>query len=304
MAGAFTVVNLSQLPAPNVVETLSFETILAEILADFYERMTATGQPFTALLESDPAYKLAECAAYREILVRQRINESAKAVMLAYATGADLDQLGANVNVGRLTITQEDDTTVPPTPAVMEADDDFRARIQLSPEAYTTAGSEGSYIFHALGADADIKDAQAISPTPGVVTVYVLSRTGNGTAPQTLLDKVDVTLNAETVRPMTDQVGVQAASIVGYQIKAELVLYPGPDANVVLQAAKDAVTTYAESVRRIGYDVTLSGIYAALHQPGVQTVNLISPATSLVIGDGQASHVTAINVTVAGNTDV
>lgn len=304
MAGAFTVVNLSQLPAPNVVETLSFETILAEILADFYERMTETGQPFTALLESDPAYKLAECAAYRELLVRQRINESAKAVMLAYATGADLDQLGANVNVERLTITPADNTTVPPTPAVMEADDDFRARIQLSPEAYTTAGSEGSYIFHALGADADVKDVQAVSPTPGVVTVYVLSRSGDGTAPQSLLDKVNDTLSAETVRPMTDQVGVQAASIIDYQITAELVMYPGPDSSVVLQAAIDAVTTYAESVRRIGYDVTLSGIYAALHQPGVQSVTLSSPAAALVIGDGQASHVTAITVTVAGETDV
>lgn len=304
MAGAFTVVNLSQLPAPNVVETLSFETILADILADFYDRMNSTGQPFTALLESDPAYKLAECAAYRELLVRQRINESAKAVMLAYATGANLDQLGANVNVGRLTITTADDTTVPPTPAVMESDADFRARIQLSPEAYTTAGSEGSYIFHALGADADIKDVQAISPTPGVVTVYVLSRSGDGTASQTLLDKVNATLSDETVRPMTDQVGVQAASIIGYEIIAELVMYPGPDSSVVLQAAIDAVTTYAESVRRIGYDVTLSGIYAALHQPGVQSVTLVSPTAALVIGDGQASHATAITVTVAGDTDV
>jgi phage-related baseplate assembly protein len=300
MAGAFTVVNLSQLPAPNVVETLDFETILAEILADFYERMTATGQPFTALLESDPAYKLAECAAYREILVRQRVNESAKAVMLAYATGADLDQLGANVNVARLTITPADDTTVPPTPAVMEADDDFRARIQLSPEAYTTAGSEGSYIFHALGADADVKDVQAVSPTPGVVTVYVLSRSGDGTAAQSLLDKVDATLNAETVRPMTDQVNVSTANIVTYVINAELVMFPGPDSNVVRQAAITAVTEYAESVRRIGYDVTLSGIYAALHQPGVQSVNLISPAASLVIGDGEASRVLSISVTVAG----
>ena len=304
MAGAFTVVNLSQLPAPNVVETLSFETILAEILADFYERMTATGQPFTALLESDPAYKLAECAAYRELLVRQRVNESAKAVMLAYATGADLDQLGANVNVGRLVIRPADETTVPPTPAVMESDEDFRARIQLSPEAYTTAGSEGSYIFHALGADPDVKDVQAVSPTPGVVTVYVLSRSGDGTAPQTLLDKVSATLGAETVRPMTDQVGVRAANIIDYEITAELVIYPGPDSSVVRQAAIDAVVKYAESVRRIGYDVTLSGIYAALHQPGVQSVSLITPAESLIIGDGEASKLIYVNVTVAGENNV
>lgn len=304
MAGAFTVVNLSQLPAPNVVEPLDFESILTAILNDFYARMAEAGQEFTALVESDPAYKLAEVAAYRELLVRQRVNESAVAVMLAYATGADLDQLGANVNVARLVRIPADDTTVPPTPAVMESDEDFRARIQLSPEAYTTAGSEGSYIFHALGADADVKDVQAISPTPGVVTVYVLSRSGDGTAAQTLLDKVDATLSAETVRPMTDQVGVQTASIVNYQITAELVMYPGPDSNVVLQASRDAITAYAESVRRIGYDVTLSGIYAALHQPGVQSVNLTSPATALEIGDGEASFATAITVTVAGATDV
>lgn len=300
MAGAFTVVNLSQLPAPNVVEALDFETILAAMIADLQER----DPTFTALVESDPAYKVLEVCAYRELLLRQRVNEAAKAVMLAYATGADLDQLGANVNVERLVITPADPDAVPPVAAVMESDDDFRARIQLSPEAYTTAGSEGSYVFHALGADPDVKDVQPVSPTPGVVVVYVLSRTGDGTAQQSLLDKVDATLNAETVRPMTDQVQVMSASIVNYTIEAELTMFPGPDATVILQSAIDAVTAYAEEQRRIGYDVTLSGIYRALHQPGVQNVNLISPAASIVLGDGQASYCTSINVTAAGETDV
>lgn len=300
MAGAFTVVNLSQLPAPNVVETLDFETILAAMIADLQER----DPTFTAMVESDPAYKVLEVCAYRELLMRQRVNEAAKAVMLAYATGADLDQLGANVNVERRTITPADPDAVPPVPAVLESDDEFRARIQLSPEAYTTAGSEGSYVFHAFGADADVKDVQPVSPTPGVVVVYVLSRTGDGTAPESLLNKVVATLNAETVRPMTDQVQVQSAIIVPYTIEAELTMYPGPDATVVLESAIDAVTAYADTQRRIGYDVTLSGLYRALHQPGVQNVNLISPAASLVIGDGQASYCTNINVTAAGDTDV
>lgn len=300
MAGAFTVVSLSQLPAPNVVEALDFETILAAMIADLQER----DPTFTAMVESDPAYKVLEVCAYRELLMRQRVNEAAKAVMLAYATGADLDQLGANVNVERRTITPADPDAVPPVPAVMESDEEFRARIQLSPEAYTTAGSEGSYVFHALGADADVKDVQPVSPTPGVVVVYVLSRTDDGTASESLLNKVDATLNAETVRPMTDQVQVQSANIVPYTIEAELTMYPGPDATVVLQSAIDAVTEYAETQRRIGYDVTLSGLYHALHQPGVQNVNLISPASTLVIGDGQASYCTNINVTAAGETDV
>ena len=300
MAGAFTVVNLSQLPAPNVVEALDFETILAEMIADLQYRDPS----FTALVESDPAYKILEVCAYRELLMRQRVNESAKAIMLAYATGADLDQLGANVGVQRQVITPADETTVPPTPAVMESDEDFRARIQLSPEGYTTAGSEGSYVFHGLGADADVKDIQAISPEPGKVTVYVLSRTGDGTAPQSTLDAVTVTLNGETIRPMTDEVTVLSANIVNYTVTAELTLLPGPDATVVLQSAIDAVTAFVESQRRIGYDVTLSGLYHALHPPGVQNVNLTSPTSSLVLGDGQASYCTAINVTLADDTDV
>lgn len=300
MAGAFTVVDLSQLPAPNVVEPLDFETILAAMIADLQDRDPS----FTALVESDPAYKILEVCAYRELLIRQRVNESAKAVMLAYATGDDLDQLGANVGVQRLTITPADDTTVPPTPAVMEEDDAFRARIQLSPEAYTTAGSEGSYVFHGLGANADVKDVQAVSPEPGKVTVYVLSRSGDGTAPQTTIDAVASTLNGETVRPLTDEVTVLSANIVNYEINATLTLFPGPDSSVVLQSAIDAVTAYAEAQRRISYDVPLSGLYRALHQPGVQNVTLNLPVASLVLGEGQASYCTNINVTLADNTDV
>lgn len=300
MAGAFTVVNLSQLPAPEVVETLDFETILAAMIADLIDR----DPTFTALVESDPAYKVLEVCAYRELLLRQRVNEAARAVMLAYAAGADLDQLGANVNVERLIISAGNPDAVPPIPPVFESDDAFRARIQLSPEAYTTAGSEGSYTFHALGADADIKDVQPVSPTPGVVVVYVLSRTGDGTAPQTLLDKVAETLNAETVRPMTDNVQVMSANIVNYTIEAELTMLPGPDASVVLESAIAAARMYADTQQRIGYDITMSGIYSALHQPGVQNVELISPAASIILSDGQASYCTAINVTAAGVTDV
>lgn len=301
MAGAFTVVNLSQLPAPDAVEQLDFETIFQAMLADLQTRMQASGQPFTALLESDPAYKILEVCAYRELLVRQRANEAVRAVMLAFAKGSDLDQIGANYNVARLLITPADDTTIPPTPAVYESDDDYRARIPISLEGYTTAGSEGSYVFHGLSAGGTIKDISAVSPTPGQVTVYVLSRIGDGAASQEELDAVTAALNADTVRPMTDQVSIMSANIVTYTIDAELVLFDGPDSNVVLQAAKDAARAYADSVHKIGYDVAISGVYQALHQPGVDRVNLTNPASNMPAAIGQAYYCTAINVTVAPN---
>ena len=282
---AISQLDLSELPAPEVVETLDYEAIVAAMLADLRTRDPV----FDALVESDPAYKVLQVAAYRELLIRARVNDAARGLMLAFATGGNLDQIGANKGVVRL---------------AGESDSDFRKRIQLSPEGFTTAGSEGSYVFHGLSASPDVKDIQAVSPNPGEVVVYVLSRTGDGTAAAPLLATVDAALSAETVRPLTDQVTVQSADVTTYAITAELTIYPGPDAEIVRSAAEAAVRVYAAAVHRLGYDVTLSGLYAALHREGVQGVTLTAPTANLVAGLGEAYFANAFTVTVAGLPDV
>lgn len=297
MAGSFTALDLSRLAAPSVVEALSFEQILEGMVAE----LRALAPEFDALVESDPAFKLLEVAAYREVNIRQRVNDAARAVMLAYAKGTDLDQIGANYSVGRLLIDVGDPTAVPPVPPTYEGDEDFRRRIQLAPEGYTSAGSRGSYEFHALGAAADVLDAQATSPAPGSVLVYVMSREGDGTASVDLVDAVSGYLSDDKLRPMTDQVTVQSVTVTGYTVNAALTVFPGPDSAVVRQAAEDAVRAHVAEQHRIGHDVTLSGLYAALHQPGVQNVTMTSPATDLVMGEGEAAYCTDIVVTVAGN---
>ncbi|WP_416139073.1 baseplate J/gp47 family protein [Halomonas sp. HK25] len=302
-----TAIDLSQLPSPQVIESLDYETLLAERKAELVGLHRADEQADIARLleiESEPLTKLLEENTYRELLLRQRINEAAQAVMLAHAQGGDLDNLGANYNIERLMIDAGDSTAVPPVPPTYESDAEFRRRIQLSPEGYTTAGSEQSYIFHALTADPDVRDASAVSPSPGAVTVYVLSRTGNGAAPMATLDAVAAAVNAENIRPMTDNVTVLSASIVDYAITAEMTLLPGPDAQVVRDAAQAAAEAYVIEQHAMRRDVTLSGIYAVLHQSGVQNVSLQSPAADIVIGDGEASHCTDITITAASDTDV
>lgn len=299
MAGSYTTVDLSQLKAPSVVEVLDYEAIVAASLADLRARYPE----FTAVLESDPALKIIEVCAYRELMLRQRINDSAYAVMLSSAFGADLDQIGANYGVGRQIVTPGDPNAVPPTEDVYETDEAFRARIQLSLEGYSVAGPRGAYVFHALSADGRVKDANAVSPTPGAVQVYVLSALGNGTPDIELVNIVNEHLNSETIRPLTDNVTVLPAEVVEYPVEATLTLYPGPDASVVLLAARQAVETYAASVGKIGQDVARSGLLRALHQPGVQSVNLISPAADISIAEGQASRIAGITLTVAGVND-
>ena len=296
MTSAFTAVDLSRLPFPAVVEPLDVETIVAAMLADLRDR----APEFSALVESDPAYKILEACAYRELLLRQRVNEATKAVLLAYAAGSDLDHVAANFNVQRLVLAAANPNTVPPTPAVLEPDDDLRRRVQLAFEGLSTAGPEGAYVFHALSAHPDVLDASATSPTPGVVTVSVLSRVGSGAPDAPLLAAVAATLADDDVRPLTDQVNVVAAAIVNFTVVASLTLYPGPDSAVVLAEANARLTDYLARSRRLGRDVTRSGVFAALHSEGVQNVVLTQPATDVVVTPAQAAFCTARTVTVTG----
>lgn len=300
-------IDLSLLTAPTVIESLNYEAILAErkqYLISLYPLEEQESITATLALESEPIVKLLQESAYRELLLRNRVNTAAAAVMLAFAGGADLDQIGANYGCARLVITAADDTAVPPIEAVYESDDDYRYRIQMSLGSYTTAGSKESYIYHGLSADGDVKDIEPVSPSPGVVTIYVLSRTGDGSASEELIEKVGAALNEESIRPLTDQVTVQSAAILNYTIDAELVLLSGPDQSVVQAAAVSALTEYTEAQKKLGYDITLDGIYKALRQTGVQKVNLTTPQNHISIGSGQAGHCASMNVTVAVTTDV
>lgn len=293
MTSAFTAVNLSQLPPPVVVEKLDYETILSEMVADLISRDPS----FSALVESDPAFKILEVAAYREMLILQRANESAKAVMLAFANDADLDQIGANNNVPRLIITPGDPTAIPPTEDVMEEDEDYRLRILLSFEGYTTAGPIGSYVYHAMSASGDVLDVGVDSLVPGRVNIAVLSRTGSGVPPQATLDAVIAATNAEIVRPLCDTVEVSGADVVNYQITAVLDFFPGVGQQQALDAATASAQAYAAEMHKLGMDITLDGVYAALRRPGVQKVNLSSPAADIPIQWNQAPYCTAINIT-------
>ncbi len=294
-----SLIDMSQLPAPSVVEALDYETILALMLTDLIQRDST----FSALVESDPAYKILEVCAYREHLIRQRVNDASRGVMLAYATSTDLDHLAALYDVERLLVDQGDPEAVPPIPPTYESDDRLRLRVQMAPESWTTAGSRGSYAFHALSASALVKDVAVESPTPGEVVVTVLSATGDGTVDTPLLEAVDAALSAETVRPLCDAVTVQAAQITPYSIDAALTLYVGPDTETVRQAAAGAAQAYAAAQHRLGRDVTISGLYAALHQPGVQRVAMLAPIADLEVDSSHAAWCQSITVTVAGSDE-
>ena len=296
-------IDLSQLPPPVVVEPLDFETLFAQRKAAFIAMYPEDEQEEIARtleLESEPITMLLEENCYRELLLRQRVNEAARAVMLAYSTDSDLDNLAVNFNVERLTIQEEDDSVTPPIEAVMESDPDLRTRTQQAFEGLSVAGPTAAYEFWGRSADGRVADISAVSPTPACVTISVLSREGDGTASDDLLTVVAAALNDEEVRPVADRVTVQSAEIVQYQIDATLYIYPGPEAEPVRQASEQQLQTYIAAQNRLGRDIRLSAIYAALHVEGVQRVELAQPVADIVLSDYQASHCTEYTITVGG----
>ena len=287
-------IDLSRLPPPDVVRQIDYESILAEVITVLEERI-----PGYIASEADPAYILMEIISFNRMLDRQRFNDDARQVMLPYARGANLENLAALLGVERQLADAGDPEAIPPAAPTYEADERLRLRAQLALSAASTAGPVSSYRFHALSADARVLDAAVASPAAGSITVTVLSREGNGAAPQDLLDAVEAALSDESVRPLGDVLTVQSATIVEYEVTAELTTGSGPDAAAVLAAARTALDATVAAARKIGADAPLSALYAALHRPGVTAVALTAPAADVAVGAAEAPYATAVEVTAA-----
>ncbi|NWD70768.1 baseplate J/gp47 family protein [Pseudomonas gingeri] len=274
----FVPIDLSQLPAPQVVEQIDYEQILAERKAYAISLWPADEQDEIAArleLESEPLTKLLQENAYREMIWRQRVNEAALANLLATAQDTDLENLAANVNVSRLVIHPGDPDAVPPIPRQMEGDDSLRERTQMAWEGLSTAGPRNSYIFHARNADGRVADATVFSPAPAEVVVTVQSILGNGSAEPELLEIVADYLSDEDRRPIADRLTVQGAEVIEYQVDALIYLNTiGPESEPILDAAEKRLVAYVRQRRRLGLEVSESAIHAALHVEGVRKVEL------------------------------
>jgi len=303
-------IDLSLFPAPNVIEILSYEVILARNIASL-QKILPDWQP----LESDMYMPYLEESTYRELMLRKRVNDASHGNMLAYASGSDLDQIGGNRETVRL---------------AGESDAVFRNRIQKAFNTLAAAGPAAAYIEHARGIDASIVDVSAISPSDGAVTITVLAPefiltsiatpdqqlAGQAAFPSVLppsgssvivandhaplVNKVRTWLAQDTIKPLTDVVVVRGATVLSFTIAATLTFYPGPDSNVVITDAHAALDKYLTSIRRMGFDATRSSIVAALSVPGVQRVDLQSPTGDVVADSLSIALATSITLNDGG----
>lgn len=275
-----TLSDLASLPTPAVIETLSFETIFSELQAEFQSRYP----DYSALLASDPAVKLLEVAAYREVLLRNRINTAAKASLLAFAAGSDLDHLAAFYGVTRLTD---------------ETDEALRLRTRQRIIGFANAGGAAHYRYWALSASPEVADVEVDSPEPGRVRISVLAKGEADTVPGAVLDAVRAVVLRDDIRVLTDTVEVVPAVLIPITVAARIWLYPDTP-----MAAFDAIEArFKEALAAqsgLGWDLTPSWVIGELQRPGVHKVELLAPTTDIRANATQAVRLMQLNLEFAG----
>ena len=271
---------LAGLPTPQVLETLRFETVFDALLRDFQMRYPQ----YSALLASDPAIKLIEVAAYRELLLRARINEAARANLLAFAVGNDLEHLGAFYGVTRLP---------------QEQDEPLRRRIRARIMGFANAGGAAHYRYWALSASPEVADVAVDSPGPGRVRISVLPTGHSDTVPEALLETVRATVLRDDVRVLTDTVEVVPVSLVPVTVVAQIWLYPDTPM-AVFEALASRLKRELAQAATLGWDLTQSWLIGQLQQPGIHKVALTHPDADIRIHSTQAVRLTDVQLTFAG----
>ncbi|WP_265016399.1 baseplate assembly protein [Wolbachia endosymbiont (group A) of Andrena dorsata] len=249
---------------PNIIEPLNFE----EIFSRMKEELIRRDSSFTALVESDPAIKILEVAAWRELLLRERINEAAR--------GEELDDLAEFYGVEREN---------------GEKDERFRKRIKARIVGSSTGGN---YRYYALSADTRVKDALVESPVPGKVQVSILSTelSTTGIPQEELLEIVRNQLNREDVRILTDTIEVVSCNIIEIDIHSKISI-KRPD---IIETVKKQFIEKFETTKRLGWNVTKSWIIANLFVDGVENVELIEPREDVVVLGNECAFLKSLNV--------
>lgn len=257
----FTVDNL---PRPVVTQELDYQAAKDLRLGDYVARMLDEGIEYDVdMIEADPAVIGAGSAAMGDTQFVARLNDAARVALLAYfATGSDLDLHADREGLERL-------------PG--EEDPQLYERIRLARKGKSAAGPDDYYKEKARRTDVRVRDVAVYAETRNasqrVLILSILTNDNGGLMTPDLADKLTVALNDPAFRSRNVTVEVVPALLTTKPVTGTLYLYPDtPD--VVVDEAETELINAVDRDQRLGFDLTDSYVKRALHQPGVQRVEL------------------------------
>lgn len=291
----FASLDLALLPAPQAIHSVDYELIRAARLTELVARFTAKGVQFNVQsIETDPSIIHQEEDAYREMLDLQAINDAVQAVLVAYAIGSDLDNLGALLGLRRLTITAATETAA----AVMESDSDFRARIRVALDATAVGLTGNGYRTIALQAAPAVKSVSLVKKGGGQIDVVLLGRGEDGAVADADVQTVRDRLQADDGGQLTDIIAVRSARPLPYDVVAEATIPPGPTTSAIQTASVAAITAAAAGLKVIGGRIPTDALIAAGRVAPMMKFSLVSPAADIVSESDQVPYARSVTVKI------
>ena len=170
--------------------------------------------------------------------------------------------------------------------ANVETDDSYKERIYLAPGAYSTAGPEDAYVYHAKSYNPAVGDVKVTSDqAAGTVDVVFIMADGSEPS-EDMIGGMKEYLSAKTLRPMTDLVHVDAPDEVPYTISLTYYINRSDSARAVSiqQGVTDAVNAYVDWQRAIGRDINPDALRARIMAAGAKRIVVTAPVYTVVSG--------------------
>ncbi|HET9534281.1 MAG TPA: baseplate J/gp47 family protein [Mesorhizobium sp.] len=280
-----------------VLEKLDVEAILSarmirlKQLWQYYDP-PAAAQYDVEKLEFDPIKINQEACSYFELLVRDRVNQAARSITLAYAIGTDLDAIASRYPGG-----------VPRLEG--ESDDRYRRRIWLSPNTLSPHGTAEAYEFWALTALPALRDVTAIRAVmhdyyPTILITCLMEPPAEPKPSDEQLVGIRAYIQSLSRMGLTDVISVNPPKIRETEYRINVWLYPGTAQDQTLNKIVANIATLVNDQYWLGHDHTHTAIHAACRITGVHHVDILEPKEDVFVALDWIVRVTKLTVTFAG----
>ena len=247
--------------------------------------------PEIVLYETSDEMVLLEAVAYAMTYGDEKFNARMRAALPAYGKGASLDSSCLNF-YGTTRLQGESDKA-------------FYERSLASLQASVTTGSDDSYIAHTKAVDSRITHVYPYRSGEGETTIVWYSATEKKEEELTALQRAIEAVLFDTKRRSlcATRQSVVRAEVVNFDISLKVIVYSVLKKDELIYEAKEALRTFYKDYP-IAYEVNLSKITSLVHLQGVAKVEIVSPATDVVIGKEQIALLGEITIVTEDLQDV
>jgi phage-related baseplate assembly protein len=280
-----------------VLEVIDVEAILSARMArlkqlwQFYDP-PAAAQYDVEKLEFDPIKINQEACSYFELLLRDRVNQAARSITLAYAIGTDLDAIASRYPGG-----------VPRLDG--ESDDRYRRRIWLSPNTLSPHGTAEAYEFWALTALPALRDVTAIRAVmhdyyPTILITCLMEPPADPKPSDEQLVGIRAYIQSLSRQGLTDVISVNPPKVRETEYRIHVWLYPGTAQDQTISKIVSNIATLVNDQYWLGHDHSHTAIHAACKLTGVHHIDILEPVDDVMVPLDWIVKVTSFSVTFAG----